>query len=501
MTSSLEEKYLNLLREVKDDLPLYCERYLKIKTKRGVVEPLVFNKAQLYIHERIEQQRSETGRVRAIILKGRQQGCSTYVEARYFHKTSLSEGKNTFILTHEDRATNNLFEMTNRYYTNITNLLRPHISKSNAKELIFDKLDSSYKVGTAKTKGTGRSGTIHYFHGSEVAFWANADDHISGIMQCIPDVPGTESILESTSDGVGNLFHTYWQAAESGQSDYIAIFIPWFWQEEYSKPMLDVEYSDEDIEYADTYKLRPDQMAWRHSKIVEFKGDVARFNREYPATPQMAFEAGSDDSFIKANSVSKARQFNIDELIGDRVYGVDPARFGDDRTAIVGRTNRKMFYKKTYTKKSTMEITGAVHTLIKKESPSRVYIDVIGLGAGVYDRLVELGHEDVVVAVNAAEGALDSEHYYNKRAELWGEMREWLEGEPSKDIPDDDELASDLCSLKYKYTSSGQYQLEKKEDAKRRGIRSPDVGDALALTFNSPINSDAGAIDYSKIYG
>lgn len=197
-------------QRLRDELEFYARNCLKIRTKTGEVEPFLFNKAQRYIHERLEGQKAETGRVRALILKGRQQGCSTYVGGRYYHNTSWAKGRRTFILTHEDAATQNLFEMVNRYHEHCPVFVRPSTGAANAKELFFDKLDSGYKVGTAGTKGVGRSSTIQLFHGSEVAFWPHAETHAAGVLQAVPDAPGTEVILESTANGLGNFFHQKW---------------------------------------------------------------------------------------------------------------------------------------------------------------------------------------------------------------------------------------------------------------------------------------------------
>jgi len=114
--------------------------------------------------------------------------------------------------------------------------LLPISSAPNASELYFDNLDSGYRVGTAGTRGVGRSATLQLFHGSEVAFWPHAETHAAGVLQAVADEPGTEIILESTANGVGNLFHKMWRDAETGANDYIAIFVPWYWHEEYRKP-------------------------------------------------------------------------------------------------------------------------------------------------------------------------------------------------------------------------------------------------------------------------
>ena len=224
---------------LKDDFEFYARNCLFIRTKDAGTEKFVLNKAQRYIHEKIEAQRKATGKVRAIILKGRQQGTSTYVEGRFMWRVTHSKGVRAFILTHEDDATQNLFDMAKRYYDRLPEVARPQTSASNAKELIFPILDSGYKVGTAGNKTVGRSQTNQQFHGSEVAFWANAAEHAKGILQTVPDAEGSEVIYESTANGVGNFYHSQWKMAESGQSEFIGIFVPWYWQDEYTKKVPD----------------------------------------------------------------------------------------------------------------------------------------------------------------------------------------------------------------------------------------------------------------------
>lgn len=473
-------------QRLKDDFTHYAPRALKIRTKQGAIEPLSLNRAQLHIHERLEHQLATKGKVRAIILKGRQQGCSTYTEGRYYWKVTHRKGVRAFILTHEQEATSNLFEMVQRYHEYCHSMIKPHTSASNAKELVFDKLDSGYKLGTAGTKGTGRSSTIQFFHGSEVAFWPHADEHAQGVMQAIPDAPGTEVILESTANGIGNYFHRIWQQAESGMSDYEPIFIPWFWQTEYSRPVPpEFHMTPEEAEYAETYGVTPEQITWLRAKLADLKGDWALFHQEYPATPALAFQTSGVDSFIHPAIVMKARKAKAREY-GVKVGGLDPARFGDDRTSYIQRQGRKAWNLKSWAKKDTMEVAGLAAMLIKSEGLQKLFIDVGGLGAGVVDRLREMGLGDKIVAVNSGEKPLDNEKYYNKRAEMWGVMNDWLHDEPVE-IPDSDELHGDLVGVSYSYDSNTRLKLEKKEDMKKRGLRSPDTGDALALTFAFPI--------------
>lgn len=135
-----------------------------------------------------------------------------------------------------------------------------------------------------------------------------------------------------------------------------------------------------------------------------------------------------------------------------------------------------------------MEVTGIVHRIIETEKPIKVFVDVGGLGAGIVDRLKELGHSDVVVGVNAGATPLDQKRYSNKRAEMWGTLKEWLQDEPVQ-IPDSDELHADVCGIRYKIDSNSRLVMEKKEDMKKRGIRSSDAADAICLTLAMPAKS------------
>lgn len=493
---------------LRSDFEFYARNCLLIRTKSGQVEPFKFNRAQQFIHERLEEQKSRTGKVRALILKGRQQGVSTYSGGRYYHKTTMFKGIRTFILTHEDQATQNLFDMVNRYHDNCPVFVKPSTGSANAKELSFAKLDSGYKVGTAGTKGVGRSSTIQCFHGSEVAFWPHAETHAAGVLQAVPDEIGTEVILESTANGVGNLYHKMWKEAEAGQSDYIAIFVPWYWQDEYRKPAPDdfVE-TQEEREYREAYGLTAEQIVWRRNKIKEL-GDETLFKQEYPATAAEAFQMSGHDSYIKPEAVVRARKHTA-EPSGQLVIGFDPSRYGDDAGSMARRRSRKVLKVERRYKLSTMESAGWCKQVIDEEKPARLFIDVGGLGAGIYDRLVEMGYGHIVRAVNFgsdpfeppkrdARGEIQGGQPYNRRAEMWKASKDWLDDPAGADIPDEDFLQADACGPGYKYNSNQMLLLESKEDMRRRGVPSPDGWDSVALTFAEPVGPSVG-VDWSTM--
>lgn len=495
------------------DFPFYSKNCLFIRTKDAGLDPFRLNKAQLYIHEKIEEQRQITGKVRAIILKGRQQGCSTYVEGRFIWRTSHEKGVRAFILTHEDDASQNLFKMAKRYYDHLPPFVKPSSSASNAKELLFDKLDSGYQIGTAGNKSVGRSQTNQFFHGSEVAFWPNAAEHAKGILQTVPDAKGTEVIYESTANGVGNFFHQQWKLAERGEGDFIPIFVPWFWQDEYRKEVPeDFGLTDEEYKLVREYQLDDEQIYWRRQKIVELSADGTdgekSFKQEYPMNAAEAFQLSGEDGLIIADHVMKARKAEVNGN-GPLIVGVDPSR-GGDRFSVIKRQGRKAYDKRSWSGDQINSLGKAVSKCKKildtvcpvaGKKPDMMFVDAGG-GADLVDRLNELGYEGRVKAIYFGSSPLDDEKYKNKRGEMWGELNLWLRDENlDVDIPDDDELQADLCASPYHRDSHDRIVLEPKEKIKKLYGFSPDDGDALALTFAEPVNTQVDDFDLTVSSG
>jgi hypothetical protein len=508
-----------LISRIKD-FPWFAENFLKVKPKGeneeedeknevfkessvGLV-PFKLNQAQLYLHRRLEDQLAATGKVRAVILKGRQQGCSTYTQARYFHKLITSVGKKAFVLAHQDKASDGIFKMTRRFYENLEDGLCPKPSKLNTSEMEFSAFNSEYRVGTAGNKHTGRSETIHLFHGSEVALWENTNEISTGIMQSIPNSRGSEIILESTAQKIGNYFHKCWLAAEGGISDYQAIFIPWYWQKEYRSFAPGFVLTNEENELLSRYSsngLTVEHLAWRRSKIIDFSpSDLERgeenFKQEYPFTAAEAFLNSISNTFIKQRWVNKARSTIVDTKVG-LIIGVDPAgdKDGADRTAIIRRRGRKAYKLQTFRNHNTMQICGILVNIIKEEMPVKIYVDCIGIGKGIVDRMRELGY-DFVEGINVGLQAHDKERFANRRAELWSLCADWLMQDMGVELPaDSDELQTDLCGCGYEYRSNGQLLIEDKDSLKKRGLPSPDCADALVHTFCGGFYEAANSID------
>jgi hypothetical protein len=193
------------------------------------------------------------------------------------------------------------------------------------------------------------------------------------------------------------------------------------------------------------------------------------------------FSLREDDVLIAAELVDSAmdRDVAIDrhEPI---IYGVDVARFGDDRTVIIKRQGNVVTEVRSWTGADLMETTGRIVHEAEIDLPAEIMVDSIGLGSGVADRLRELGYN--VRDVNVAESAAMNPQAARLRDELWLTLRDWLNQRTCK-IPKMDELRQELCAPTYTFTSTGKIKVEGKSEMKRRGMRSPDIADALCLTF------------------
>jgi hypothetical protein len=487
---SIEE--MRLRERLMHDFEAYAFCCLKIKDKlSGKFVPFRLNKAQKYFLDEARRQKLATGKIRAIMLKARQVGCSTFTEAKAFHFVSHREGVNAFILTHLRQSTDALFKMSKNYYDLCPKEFQPHLGKSNANELYFDNLKSGYLVGTAGEKAQGRGTTNHFFHGSEVAYWQNGGDHISGILKSIPNANNTEVYLESTANGTDNIFYEIWQKASKNQSEFIPLFAPWFWQSEYTidRPIQGSEILDEEErDYLKRYGLTNKQMYWRRNEISLFnslnKDGYKEFDREFPGEASVAFNVSKANGFIQPKLINDAIYCREAPCVGNKVMGVDIAAAGTDFNALVVRQGRICGGLKLWQSDDTMVTVGIIAKEIQTEKPYKVFIDSIGVGKGVYDRLREM-FGDLIVSVCAAEKAIYSDRYSNKRAEMWANGKEWLEDVPCI-LPNDEALKIALAAQEYEQDSKQRLKMRDKEHVRKQLGHSPDAADAFMLTFAFP---------------
>ncbi len=479
-------------------LPAYARDCLKILNKEGKLAPLEFNDAQWMLHERIEAQRANIGMVRLVGLKGRRQGFSTYVAARFYWKAALNFGRKVYILSHEKKSAQALFGMVDRYQR--YNPFAPKVGTDNAQMLTFPELEGSYVVATAGAQEGGRGDDVNLFHGSEAAFWQNAEGHFAASLQCVALLPGTEIILESTSAGPSGKFYETFRKGETGTDLYESVFVPWHVQKEYFFPpeqtfTLDTIAPDEhnaaEVDVAKAYGLNNGQMKWRRLKIAEL--GLARFNREYPSCPDDAWSSIETDTFINPAAVLRARGRDT-EPSGPLIMGVDPAGGGGDRFAVCMRQGNAVVFLQWRNKIDSLEATEWLASLVDEHNPDRVNIDAGNIGQAIVTNLRAKGPKYANLVRSVSFGSPSSIKLAdktkvgpeNRRAEMWGRLKDWIEDrEGCASIPNLDDLSSDLVAPKQIHRIDGDWLLMSKSDMKKAGLRSPDLGDALALTFAS----------------
>jgi len=314
------------MAEYKSDFQLFSKDQIRIITKnasQGFV-PFEFNAAQTEVNQQIEQQLKATGKVRAIILKARQQGISTYCAARVFWKTFYTPYTRSVVMAHDSATSDALFNMSRNIIDNMEN--PPTLNKSNAKEILFEHNKSGYRLYTAGAKEAGRGTTPTIAHLSEVGFWQFDEQILAGLFQGISQEDGTEVILESTANGASGEFYRLFQGALAGENEYIPIFLPWFITDEYRREAPEgFELTFEEEKLKEDHGIDNDQLYWRRLKIAE--SGERKFKQEYPATPEEAFLV-SGNSVFDQEIISSILPI-VPEYV--RSYDEDSSYFEDNR--------------------------------------------------------------------------------------------------------------------------------------------------------------------------
>lgn len=473
------EKVEQLRDEFRRSFQAFAFYCLKIRTKNQGVVPFVLNSVQLDLLDKFYDQMQMKHNVRFIVLKARQMGLSTFIGALLYWWTIYHRGTKSLVLTHLDSATKELFEMIKRYHDNAPDEFKPKAHRNSTNELAFSGIDCAFKTATAGSKNVGHGSTIQCLHWSEVSRSKNQADMTAGVMQTVPSGDGSMIFLESTANGLGEYFHQTWEGAIRGENEFTPVFYPWTAMKEYRQSAVGVEFSQEEREYQALHGIDDEQLAWRQAKMKQFEGSperrLALFREQYPITADEAFQS-SGVSFVSSDAVMTARKAEY-EGVGAIVAAVDPARKGRDSSAFVVRQGRKVLKMLRWKYPDTMLIATRCAEMINQYHIDALFVDTVGLGAGVYDRLVQLGYGDRVFEAVASARADKSDTYVNKRAEMYQRMNEWLMS--GADIPDSDLLQSDLLMLGYEYDANDRLKLQSKKDFDR----SPDLADALAMTF------------------
>lgn len=299
----------------------YIQDKMYIRTKEKTVIPLLFNPIQsLYWMEQTK---------RDIILKPRQMGFSTLTIARFFECVINDENVTAVIIAHDTDSTQKMFQAVQLMYDRLPEAKKEQLNNGrnkpkygNRKEFYFAGNNSRIYVGTAGTDTFGRSQTINYLLCSEVAFWPNPEELMTGLLQSVPY--DGEIVIESTANGVGNHYHRTYEDAKKGANNWKPHFYAWFQHPEYQLPLDENEqltYTEDEQQLVDAYKLIPEQIKWRRWKISEMPekdgfGKEDRFKQEYPSNDVEAFLMSGRSRF----DVKKLNRWMMRALPGQRGY-------------------------------------------------------------------------------------------------------------------------------------------------------------------------------------
>lgn len=485
------------------DFEWYRERYLYIRPREGGARKLFrINAAQTVLNNRLNNELREFGNLRSLVPKARRMGVSTYISGRFFHQTATMRGRRAHVVAHRNDSASNIHREVKEFYVNLPEPLRPSLGASNARELIFDKLQSTYKVSSAEGGDIGRSDDTHLLHMSEAGFFDNTEDLSSGLMKTVLDIPGTEIILESTGNGASGMFFDMCEQAHRDKNKGLwrLHFLAWHIMPEYiHEPPIGWECPREFADYGKLHGLSPAQVYWywrENYTLATMNGGtpdtIHRLTKqEFPATYAECFMTDSTLDFFPASLVQQAMLSKHEPTIGAlKIISVDPAGDGSDDPWVCDRQGcviGKRIWGAIKSKDQNVQADWLC-SAFRRFGMDVIVIDSGGLGKGLVDacRLRMRNQADRIVAVNFGSGANNAVQFGNKRAELHFKFMMWLQGQVR--MPND-KLLQEECAT-YKWGSGGcrrdelaRLFMTPKEKIRMEIGRSPDRLDAIVNSF------------------
>jgi len=267
---------------------------LKIINKQGEMVSLIMNRSQETVFHKLIACREQRTPARFICCKSRQLGISTLIEAFIFALLTRYANRFGLVVAHSIESAQTIFAMTQRFHRHLGEHEALPLARSNSRRIAYPPPHySSLQIDTAGNRNLGRGGTVHYVHASEVAFWERPEDPVLAINQAVPQHWDTFIFWESTANGVHNLFHRTWIAAERGETDMEPIFLSWKAFPAYSLPVASRErlsLTDTEAGYAELHGLSPEQIKWAcHTMKNQCHNSWDKFHQEYPVSAELAF--------------------------------------------------------------------------------------------------------------------------------------------------------------------------------------------------------------------
>lgn len=308
--SEISAEEMNQAKRLLVDFPYFCRTFIKIKTKRGHIVPFVLKAQQMVLWNEICKNLKAGQPTRICILKARQLGFSTFMQAFLFWRSITSPGSGGLVVAHKDDSAAELFSKIEMMYRLLPAELYQELeqnrdAKKQGKKLGWaGELNTTLYVDTALNKNVGRSQTFQNAHLSEVGFWDYPDEVMYGLFQSMPQ--DSIVVVESTANGMGNYFHKLWIRSQKPDSTWTGLFFPWHEEPDYAtKPPDNFKPTRDEKKLKKKYNLTNAQLYWRRVKIEDdCDGDEMKFRQEYPASPGEAFIV-SGNPYFGARNIEK----------------------------------------------------------------------------------------------------------------------------------------------------------------------------------------------------
>jgi hypothetical protein len=478
-------------------------KFLKIRPREGGARiPFVLNPAQTALDESLNAELREFGRVRALIPKARRMGVSTYIGARYFQKTATQKGRRAHVVAHRNDSATNLHREIKEFYKGLPDPWKPSLGASNARELLFDILQSAYKVSSAEGGDIGRSDDTHLLHMSEAAFFDNTADLSSGLLQTVLDQPDTEIAMESTGNGPSGMFFSMCEQAhrEQNRGLWRLHFLPWTLMHDYQELVpIGWKAPQEFIDYARLHGLTPPQLYWfwrRNYDLATMNGGqpdvIHRLTRqEYPIIYSECFSTDSSLDFFKASLIRQAMLSVPQPSIGAlKIMSVDPSGDGKDSCFVCDRQGSAIgsrIWGEIKSNDTNVQADWIVENF-RRYQMDVIVIETDGVGKGLLDavRLRMKSAAYKVVALNRASGAHNRVQFGNRRAEVHFKFSLALEGVCS--LPNDKRLEEEAATFKWGLGGCRRDELARlfitpKEKIRAELGRSCDCLDAVVNSY------------------
>jgi hypothetical protein len=365
--------------------PEQVRSHLKVLDKNQQLVPFVPNRIQRHYAAH------RTGR--DLILKPRQIGMSTFLVGDMFTDAITCTVMGA-TLAHDKETTQKLRYMAGRFYDNLPEHLRPRRTRDNATTTGYANTGSMITIATAGNTSGGRGGTYSRLHGSEVAYWTDADELMAGIMQGVPDHGVIE--LESTANGAQGWFYEECNKALKGKGRFTLHFYPWWWQDEYRIPLEDgerLDYTEDEVALVIAHGLTPEQIKWRRSKIEEL-GDT--FQQEYPENVSTCFLTSGSSVFSTFTIYTPVEQAALDDHY--YVMGVDWSGGGqgdadNHAVSIVDATDYREVFLWTTRQRDDDAVLEEIVELAKRWRVTTIAPELNSMGNTLAARLHKFLHE------------------------------------------------------------------------------------------------------------